>query len=38
MCLSYILAILNLHVTPMLSTKFQLDLTYISGDVENVKS
>ena len=34
-----ILAILNLHVSRMLPTKFQLNPTYGSGgDVENVKS
>ena len=34
-----ILTILNLHVAPMLPTKFQLNPTYESGgDVENVKS
>ena len=33
-----ILAILNLHVTPMPPTNFRLNLTYNSGeDVENVK-
>ena len=32
-----ILAILNLHVATM-PTKFQLNPTYGSGDVENVKS
>ena len=31
-------AILNLHVATMPPTKFQLSLTYGSGDVENVKS
>ena len=34
-----ILAILNLHVAPMPSIKFQLNPTYDSGrDVQNVKS
>ena len=33
-----ILAILNLPVTTMPPTKFQLNPTYGSGDVENVKS
>ena len=33
-----ILAILNLHVATMPHTKFQLNPTYASGDVENVKS
>ena len=33
-----ILAILNIHVALMLSSKFQLNPTYDSGDVENVKS
>ena len=33
-----ILAILTLHVATMPPTKFQLNLTYKSGDVENVKS
>ena len=34
-----ILAILNLHVTTMPPTKFQLNPTYGSGgDVENMKS
>ena len=33
-----ILAILNLHVATMPTTKFQLNPTYSSGDVKNVKS
>ena len=33
-----ILAILNLHVVTMPPIKFQLNLTYGSGDVKNVKS
>ena len=33
-----ILAILNLHVATIRPTKFQLNLTFGSGDVENVKS
>ena len=33
-----ILAILNLHVATMPPTKFQLNPTYGSGDVGNVKS
>ena len=33
-----ILAILNLHVAIMPPTKFQLNPTYVSGDVEKVKS
>ena len=33
-----ILAILNLHVATMPPTKFQLNPTYGSGDVENVES
>ena len=34
-----ILAILNLHAATMPPTKFQLSLTYFSGeDVENVKN
>ena len=33
-----ILTILNLHVDPMLPDKIQLNLTYESGDVENVKT
>ena len=33
-----ILAILNLHVATMPPIKFQLNPTYVSGDVENVKS
>ena len=32
------LAILNLHVATMHPTKFQLNPSYGSGDVENVKS
>ena len=31
-----ILAILNLHIATMLPTKFQLNSTYETGDVENV--
>ena len=33
-----ILGILNLHVAPIPPVKFQLNLTYDSGDVKTVKS
>ena len=36
-CNGMVLAILNLYVTPMPPSKFQLNPMYNSGDVENVK-